>query len=229
MYISNMLFFFFSPPFFVIIVFFFFISIFNISFIFDLVNSHCIYNVIATIIMRKLFGANKKKKSSNNLKAGTLKIPIPMINGVEYADLTESQISTLIGGGNRDYHKKKLTSSLSSQRTNNTTQTEKTPSNIPVQQPVTPSRSISSPPILVMPKPMHSLPPTRYLLRNYDFEKTQVESSSDGSSSSSSEDEEVEEEKEKEHRIMSSPLPLKTEREGNLLKFSLVLLYNCIN
>ncbi|CAO3631267.1 unnamed protein product [Mucor fragilis] len=163
--------------------------------------------------MRKLFGANKKKKSSTNLKAGTLKIPIPMINGVEYADLTESQISTLIGGGNRDYHKKKLASSLSSQRTNNTTQTEKTPSNIPVQQqPVTPSRSISSPPILVMPKPMHSLPPTRYLLRSYDYEKTQVESSSDGSSSDSSEEEE-EQEQEKEHRIMSSPLPLKTERK----------------
>lgn len=179
--------------------------------------------------MRKLFGANKKKKSSTNLKAGTLKIPIPMINGVEYADLTESQISTLIGGGNRDYHKKKLASSLSSQRTNNTTQTEKTPSNIPVQQqPVTPSRSISSPPILVMPKPMHSLPPTRYLLRSYDYEKTQVESSSDGSSSDSSEEEE-EQEQEKEHRIMSSPLPLKTERKGNLLRFSLVLLHNCIN
>ncbi|KAK4518096.1 Translation initiation factor 3 subunit c [Mucor velutinosus] len=164
--------------------------------------------------MRKLFGANKKKKSSTNLKAGTLKIPIPMINGSEYADLTESQMSTLIGGGNRDYHKKKLTSSLSSQRTNNTTQTEKTPSNIPVQQqPVTPSRSISSPPILVMPKPMHSLPPTRYLLRNYDYEKTQVESSSSSSSGESSQEEE--EEQGKEHRIMSSPLPLKTEREDD--------------
>ncbi|KAF1807184.1 hypothetical protein V8B55DRAFT_1374135 [Mucor lusitanicus] len=160
--------------------------------------------------MRKLFGANKKKKSSSSLKAGTVKIPIPMINGVEYADLTESQISTLIGGGNRDYHKKKLASSLSSQRTNHTTQTEKMPSNIPVQQPpVTPSRSLSSPPVLVMPKPMHSLPPTRYLLRNYDYEKTQVESSSDGSSSDSSE----EEGQEREHRIMSSPLPLKAERE----------------
>ncbi|KAG2215238.1 hypothetical protein INT46_006641, partial [Mucor plumbeus] len=148
--------------------------------------------------MRKLFGANKKKKS-NNLKTSTLKIPIPMINGVEYADLTESHISTLIGGGNKGYYKKKLATSLSSQRTNNTIPNEKTPSNIPVQhQPVTPSRSISSPPILVMPKPMHSLPPTRYLLGNYDYEKTQVESSV------SSSDEEEEE------QIMSSPLPLTT-------------------
>lgn len=171
--------------------------------------------------MRKLFGANKKKKPSN-LKTSTLKIPIPMINGVEYADLTESQISTLIGGGNKNHHKKKLTTSLSSQRTNNTIQNEKAPSNIPLQhQPVTPCRSISSPPILVMPKPMHSLPPTRYLLGNYDYEKTQVDSSI------SSSDEEQEEEEE---QLMSSPLPLTTtEKEGNLLRFFFVLLYNCIN
>lgn len=162
--------------------------------------------------MRKLFGANKKKKPSK-LKTSALKIPIPMINGVEYADLTESQISTLIGGRNKGYREKKLTTSLSSQRTNNTIQTEKTPSNVPVQQqPVTPSRSISSPPILVMPKPMHSLPPTRYLLGNYNYEKTQVENSI------SSSDEEQEEEEE---QIMSSPLPSTTEKEGNLLRFSL--------
>jgi archaellin len=204
----------------------FFLIVYDISFLTFIVNSNFTdyLNISISIVMRKLFGANKKKKS-NNLKTSTLKIPIPMINGVEYADLTESHISTLIGGGNKGYYKKKLATSLSSQRTNNTIPNEKTPSNIPVQhQPVTPSRSISSPPILVMPKPMHSLPPTRYLLENYDYEKTQVESSI------SSSDEEQEDDEEEEEQIMSSPLPLTTtEKEGNLLRFFFVLLYNCIN
>ncbi|CEP06913.1 hypothetical protein [Parasitella parasitica] len=161
--------------------------------------------------MRKLFGASKKKKSSN-LKTRALKIPIPMINGVEYANLTESQISTLIGGANKDYPKKKSASSLSSQRTNNTTQTEKVPAKIPVQ-PVIPSRSISSPPILMMPKPVHGVPPTRYLLGNYEYEKTLVESSSSISICSGEEEDENEaedEEEEDEERVMSSLLPLKT-------------------
>lgn len=168
--------------------------------------------------MRKLFGANKKKttKKANSLRASTLKIPVPMINGVEYADLTESQISTLIGGGNKDFRKSKSSSSLTSQRTNNTALTEKTPSNVPLQHPpVTPSRSISSPPNLVMPKPMHGIPPTKYLLRNYDYEKTQVESSSDSSSSCSSSEEE------EEHNMISSPLPSTTENQGNLQRVSL--------
>lgn len=136
--------------------------------------------------MLKLFGTGKKKRTSS-IKPGHLKIPIPMIGGVQYADMTESQISTLIGGGNKtEPSLKKSVSSISSQRTNNT---EKVPA-IPV---IVPSRSISSPPILVMPKPIYSLPPTRFLLRSNDYEKTQVEttrSEEPSSNSSSSEEEE---------------------------------------
>lgn len=127
--------------------------------------------------MLKIFGSGKKKRKSG-IKSGHLKIPIPMISGVQYADMTESQISTLIGGGNKgDQPLKKSVSSISSQRTNNTTNTEKTPA---ATHPVAaPSRSISSPPNLVMPKPIYSLPPTRFLLRSHEYEKTQVESSED--------------------------------------------------
>lgn len=114
--------------------------------------------------MLKIFGTGKKKKSS--VKPGQLKIPIPMISGVQYADMTESQISTLIGGGNKsDQSSKKLVSSISSQKT------EKQPAV------AAPSRSISSPPNLVMPKPVYSLPPTRFLFKSHEYEKTQVESS----------------------------------------------------
>lgn len=135
--------------------------------------------------MLKLFGSGKKKRTSS-IRPGNLKIPIPMISGVQYADMTESQISTLIGGGNKiEPSLKKSVSSISSQRTNNT---EKVPA--PTHPVVVPSRSISSPPVLVMPKPIYSLPPTRFLLRNNDYEKTQVENtSSEESSEQSSEDE----------------------------------------
>jgi hypothetical protein len=135
--------------------------------------------------MLKLFGTGKKKKSSRggggSLKPGNVKIPIPMINGVQYANLTESQISTLIGGGNKgDLIVKKPVSSISSQRTNNTTNTEKTPAATNYSTMV-PSRSISSPPVLAMPKPIYSIPPTRSILRSHDCEKTQVESNSGSS------------------------------------------------
>lgn len=130
--------------------------------------------------MLKIFGSGKKKRISNK-KPGQLKIPIPMISGVQYADMTESQISTLIGGGNRsgvgEPSLKKSISSLSSQKTNHTVNIEKTSQQ---QYPVVvPSRSISSPPVLVMPKPVYKLPPTRYLLKNHDYEKTQIEESSE--------------------------------------------------
>lgn len=141
--------------------------------------------------MLKLFGTGKKKKLSSggggSLKPGNLKIPIPMMNGVQYADMTESQISTLIGGGNRgEVPVKKPVSPVSSQRTSNTTNTEKTPAatNYPA---VVPSRSISSPPVLVMPKPIYIIPPTRSILRSHDYEKTQVQSSEEEENSSSNE------------------------------------------
>lgn len=131
--------------------------------------------------MLKLFGTGKKKKSGI-IKPGHLKIPVPMMSGVQYADMTESQISTLIGGGNKgDQLLKKSVSSITSQKTNNTT--EKMPA-VPA-----PSRSISSPPNLVMPKPVYSLPPTRFLLKSHDYEKTQVESSDEESFSGDSSDE----------------------------------------
>ncbi|KAI7892622.1 uncharacterized protein EV154DRAFT_504315 [Mucor mucedo] len=116
--------------------------------------------------MLKIFGTGKKKKST--VKPGHLKIPIPMISGVQYADMTESQISTLIGGGNRgDQPSKKSVPSISSQKT------EK------VSGVAAPGRSISSPPNLLMPKPVYSLPPTRFLFKSHEYEKTQVESSED--------------------------------------------------
>lgn len=137
--------------------------------------------------MLKLFGTGKKKKSSS-LKPGHLKIPIPMINGVQYANMTESQISTLIGGGNKgEPQMKKSVSSISSQRTNNTANTDRVPTT--AQPTVYPTRSISSPPVLLMPKPVHSIPPTRFILRSHDYEKTQVESSEEESIDEESESE----------------------------------------
>lgn len=123
--------------------------------------------------MRKLFG-NKRKKSTDDFKPGNLKIPVPMISGIEYADLPESQIATIIGGGN--YAKKSTSSKPSSL-------IEKTPQ-FYQQQPIVPSRSISSPPILLMPKPHYGVPPTRFILKNINFEKTQIEDNSDTSSDS---------------------------------------------
>lgn len=133
--------------------------------------------------MLKIFGTGKKRKS----KPGDIKIPIPMVNGVQYANMTESQISTLIGGGNNGI--KKSVSSISSNK--------KRVDNIPPLPPPTsnavfPTRSISSPPVLLMPKPVHSVPPTRIILRSHEYEKTQVESSEDEYSESSDEDDIIE-------------------------------------
>ncbi|RCH80126.1 hypothetical protein CU098_003271, partial [Rhizopus stolonifer] len=79
-------------------------------------------------------------------KIGDLKIPIPMLNDPSFLDMTESQIATLLCHSTQ-----------------------------PKQ--MVPRRSVSSPPsLLMMPKPIHRLPPsTRSLWGNLEHEKTQIE------------------------------------------------------
>lgn len=108
--------------------------------------------------MLKLFGTKKKKSS---FKPNQVKIPVPMINGVQYADMSDSQIQDILSHAT---NKKPKTPSLSSQKSNKNSITH-----------ITPIRSISSPPILVMPKPKHRLPPTLVILKNTEHEKTQVD------------------------------------------------------
>lgn len=120
--------------------------------------------------MLKFLGTNKKKNSTR-LKPGQLKIPIPMVNGIEYTDMSDSQIQNIIS--HAALNKKSQTPSLASSQ-------KSTKSSV---SHITPVRSTSSPPILVMPKPKHRLPPTLNILRNTEHEKTQVDSSSSSSSS----------------------------------------------
>ncbi|CAO3615022.1 unnamed protein product [Mucor hiemalis] len=144
------------------------------------------------LVMLKIFGTGKKKRPNHHkLKPGDIKIPIPMVNGVQYANMTESQISTLIGGGNSsgEPQMKKSVSSISSKRADNIdNKTQPTMQSASVF----PTRSISSPPVLLMPKPVHTVPPTRFILRSHDYEKTQVESSEDEDTESSDEDDIIE-------------------------------------
>ena len=159
--------------------------------------------------MKKLFRTGKKKKQ---VKPGHLKIPIPMMNGVQYSNMTESQISTLLGGGNNaEPLMKKSASSITS--SNNKVPT--------VHQPVHPTRSLSSPPILLMPKPVHSIPPTRVLLKSHEYEKTQVEESDDSSDTESTEEDIIELFPSNPIREINTAIPpIIEEREEDVTKYT---------
>ncbi|KAI9474116.1 MAG: hypothetical protein EXX96DRAFT_541751 [Benjaminiella poitrasii] len=131
--------------------------------------------------MRKLFISKKKKRPEIELRPSDIKIPIPMINGIQFADMTDSQLTALLSNRPREDTTMTASSISNPSRVKSYPVGRKAASLAHVP-------TLSSPPVLSMPTPIRGvLPPTRFLLRTYEDEKTQVEN--DSSSSSSSEDE----------------------------------------
>ena len=149
--------------------------------------------------MRKLFASNKKAKK----KPGDYKVPVPMVGGILNAKLTEAQIDAILTGrrNNNDNNNNNINYLYSSdnqpqQRKPSSSVSTETRSQANKQQrrqqeedPI-PARPISSPPILVMPKPRRPLRQAESVLRSQEFDKTQIESSSGESEQHDEDDEE---------------------------------------
>ena len=147
--------------------------------------------------MRKLFASNKKAKK----KPGDYKVPVPMVGCILNEKLTEAQIDAILTGRNNNNNnissssddqpqQRKPSSSVSTETRSRTNRQQKRQQ----QEDPIPARPISSPPILVMPKPRRPLRQAESVLCSQEFDKTQIESSSGESEQHEDEEEEYIEE-----------------------------------
>ncbi|KAI8147011.1 hypothetical protein BJV82DRAFT_665118 [Fennellomyces sp. T-0311] len=111
--------------------------------------------------MRKIFASKKAKR-----KPGDFKAPVPMVGGIHNAKLSAAELDTILTGRQEPNGVRKPVSSISTDTRHSH------------QHPI-PARPISSPPVLAMPKPRRPVRQVESLLRSQDFDKTQIESSSE--------------------------------------------------
>ncbi|CAM0140331.1 unnamed protein product [Umbelopsis sp. WA50703] len=115
-------------------------------------------------MLPKLLGGRRKK----DRRPTDLKIPVPRLNGIHNADLTDAQITALLS--------KPPPASLSHFHKEHFARTYKP--KIVQQDELLRGGAIG--PVLLMPKPGHPLPLAGRILRGEDHDKTQIESEHDG-------------------------------------------------
>ncbi|KAG2181966.1 hypothetical protein INT43_006891 [Umbelopsis isabellina] len=116
------------------------------------------------MMLPKLLGGRKKK----DRRPTDLKIPLPRLNGIHNADLTDAQITALLT--------KPASASLSHFNKDHFARTYKPK----IVQQDDMLRGSANGPVLLMPKPGHPLPLAGRILRGEDHDKTQIESEHDG-------------------------------------------------
>ncbi|KAJ2964553.1 hypothetical protein NQZ79_g534 [Umbelopsis isabellina] len=140
------------------------------------------------MMLPKLLGGRKKK----DRRPTDLKIPLPRLNGIHNADLTDAQITALLS--------KPAAASVSHFNKDHFARTYK-PKIIQQDDML---RGSANGPVLLMPKPGHPLPLAGRILRGEDHDKTQIESEHDGDHTSDSEESEDREDHKNEETLLQS-------------------------
>ncbi|KAI7907898.1 uncharacterized protein BX663DRAFT_492330 [Cokeromyces recurvatus] len=139
--------------------------------------------------MRNLFKSNRKKTPKIQLRPDDIKIPLPMISGVQFADMTDSELTILISG-RREERKNLETSINNNSKVKSNSSFEAKIATTPLDNTTQPTTSKkSSLPAFTASISAHSLVPlTQSLYRTYVDEKTQVENQSMSSNDSTDDD-----------------------------------------